>query len=138
MDSDTEMADATTPTSHASNEVKMRESKRSHKPTVMETDVAFGVTNILSSSWPQALNTKENASVPYAHITRDMKCALYTGKGNHSNDFGTVRSCNPVPTDVEVYYFEVAVQDAGSEGLITIGLSPRDFNLSRQVGSRSG
>eukprot|EP00967_Tisochrysis_lutea_P149610 scaffold287950_cov33-Tisochrysis_lutea.AAC.2 len=60
--------------------------------------------------------------------------AVYAGKGNHSHDVGTIRADQPCPTQCAVYYFEVAVVDAGERNALTVGLCQSSFPMTRQPG----
>lgn len=85
---------------------------------------------------PVQLDTKE-----YPHtieIQKDKLTTKYVGMGNHCHDVGSVRTDLPVPRGVQIYYFEVEVLDAGTRGSITVGLGPRSFPLTTQVGTGHG
>lgn len=42
----------------------------------------------------------------------------YIGPGNDDADAASIRANHPVPKDCPMYYFEITVLNAGSEGLI--------------------
>mmetsp|Transcript_40936 Transcript_40936/g.79709 ORF Transcript_40936/g.79709 Transcript_40936/m.79709 type:complete len:510 (-) Transcript_40936:276-1805(-) len=83
--------------------------------------------------YPSEFDTRD-----YPHtveIRKDKISAKYTGVGNHSNDFGSVRTNKPVPAGIQIYYFEVEIVNAGRQASIAIGFSTKDFPLTRQVGT---
>jgi len=71
-------------------------------------------------------------------VLKDTVTARYTGRGNHSNDVGTVRGDKPVPSNIELYYFEVTVVNAGEHGKITVGLVSEDASSNLQPGAEPG
>lgn len=98
---------------------------------------AGGTPPVGREAWPRVLNAGECHAVPDVEVGKERLSAKYTGKGNHANDHGSVRSAKPVPRDASIYYFEVTVLDAGYRGAVTVGLSPPNFKLTRQVGTRA-
>jgi len=83
--------------------------------------------------YPSEFDTRD-----YPHtveIRKDKISAKYTGVGNHSNDFGSVRTNKPVPAGIQIYYFEVEIVNAGRQASIAVGFSTKDFPLTRQVGT---
>jgi len=92
-----------------------------------------GTSFSIPDGHPYELDTTE---FPHSvEIKRDKMTVKYTGAGNHKNDFGSVRTSLPLPRDVNTYYFEITVVSGGRKGAISIGLSLKSFDLSRQVGS---
>ncbi|KAK5171031.1 uncharacterized protein LTR77_004175 [Saxophila tyrrhenica] len=58
----------------------------------------------------------------------------FTGVTKTSDEAASVRSDNPMPKEVGIYYFEVTVLSRGKDGLIGIGFSTRKVNLNRLPG----
>jgi Tfp pilus assembly protein PilX len=49
-------------------------------------------------------------------INKDKVTARYSGKGNHSQDFGTCRANKHTPIHTAMQYFEVTIIDGGFSG----------------------
>ena len=81
---------------------------------------------------PTELNTVDLPR--YLAVGKDKLTARYVGRGNHSQDVGSVRTDWPCPQRCLVYYYEVTVQDSGSRGLIAVGMADSAFLLTRQPG----
>ena len=65
----------------------------------------------------------------------------YTGNANHVHDWGAVQARAPVPPEVDVLYYEIAVLHRGSKpslNSISVGLAPGNFMLNRQPGWEPG
>ncbi len=71
---------------------------------------------------------------PNLQLGRDKLEVVYVGEGRHQNDVGAIQASRPILLDQDVFYFEVTVLDAGDSGRIGVGLTQRDFKLSRQPG----
>ena len=81
---------------------------------------------------PSELNTMDHSR--FAAVSKDKMTVRYTGRGNHSQDVGAVRTNWPCPHRCFVYYYEVSVIDAGTRGSIGVGLADPSFDLNRQPG----
>jgi hypothetical protein len=81
---------------------------------------------------PTELNTVDLPR--YLAVGKDKLTVRYVGRGNHSQDVGSVRTDWPCPQRCLVYYYEVTVQDSGSRGLIAVGMADSAFPLTRQPG----
>eukprot|EP01083_Nonionella_stella_P073251 197927_1 len=91
------------------------------------------LTEVTSPQEPRLLNTEIHPR--FVEILTDKLTAKYTALGNHQLDFGSVRSDNPIPPGLFLFYYEVTVLSSGKSGCITIGLAPEPFPLVQQVGS---
>ncbi|KAK3701636.1 hypothetical protein LTR37_015387 [Vermiconidia calcicola] len=58
----------------------------------------------------------------------------FTGVTKTSDEAASVRSDQPMPKEVGLYYFEVTILSRGKDGLIGIGFSGRKVNLNRLPG----
>jgi hypothetical protein len=68
-----------------------------HKLTKLDLD-EFSLKEISAMLGGVApdLDTRAQADSPYAQIEKDGRTVQYTGRGNHSHDFGTVRSTKTI------------------------------------------
>lgn len=81
---------------------------------------------------PTELNTVDCAR--FLAVSKDKLTVRYVGRGNHSQDVGSIRTNWPCPQRSFVYYYEVTIVDAGTRGSIAVGLADGSFELNRQPG----
>ncbi|KAF0538641.1 SPRY-domain-containing protein [Gigaspora margarita] len=68
---------------------------------------------------------------PYVNIIdQDNLKIEYKGPGRTSTDAASIRTNNPIPPEVGLYYFEITVLDKGEGGCIGIGLCKSDVELN--------
>jgi len=70
----------------------------------------------------------------YLSVAKDKLSVKYVGKGNHTQDFGAIRSDFPCPQRCALYYYEMTIVDAGVRGCIAFGLCDGNFPLNRPPG----
>jgi hypothetical protein len=85
---------------------------------------------------PRELNTRTCGA--FLAVGADKLSVRYEGAGAHGNDVGAAHADAPVPSDVDVFYFELQVLSPGARGCIGLGFTDSSFNLSRQPGCASG
>lgn len=54
-----------------------------------------------------------------------------------NSEAASVRTEDPIPQDIGIFYFEVEILDKGKEGFIAVGLSTSDVSLTRLPGRNS-
>ncbi|CAG8577983.1 13547_t:CDS:2 [Dentiscutata heterogama] len=68
---------------------------------------------------------------PYINIIdQDNLKVEYKGPGRTSSDAASIRTNNPIPPEVGLYYFEITVLDRGEGGCIGIGLCKPEVELN--------
>uniref|UniRef100_A0A0D9VH29 B30.2/SPRY domain-containing protein n=1 Tax=Leersia perrieri TaxID=77586 RepID=A0A0D9VH29_9ORYZ len=85
---------------------------------------------------PSELNTT-NSSGLFAVVSTDRMSVRYLGVNQHGHDVGVVQANRPAPTHRPVYYFEMAVKNAGHKGQTSIGFTTENFKMRRQPGWES-
>ena len=50
------------------------------------------------------------------------------------NNLGSIRTSDPIPSECEIYYYEMLVLNAGELGYVAIGFTANGINLSDQPG----
>lgn len=83
---------------------------------------------------PSPLHLNCSTHPHYIDVMRDKLTVKYTGRGNHANDVGSIRTDVPAPRRRRIYYFEVTCVDAGQRGQVTVGFASHTFPLHRQPG----
>ena len=83
---------------------------------------------------PSELNTIDHPRLSALSVSKDKLTVRYTGRGNHSQDVGAIRTDWPCPQRCLLYYFEVNILDSGTRGSVAVGLSDAHFRLTRQPG----
>lgn len=82
---------------------------------------------------PSELNTI-NSSGLFSVVSTDKLSVKYLGSHHHGHDVGVVQADRPAPTRRAVYYFEMAVRNAGYKGQTSIGFTSESFKMRRQPG----
>lgn len=66
-------------------------------------------------------------------------CVAFTSTGlGDDNDASAIRTDDPIPSTVGIYYYEVEVKDRGELGFLSVGFSKRSVHLNRLVGWEPG
>nr|ACG46452.1 ran-binding protein 9 [Zea mays] len=110
----------------------MRLASRSRSQT--EWDRA--VPELEAEPEPSELNTV-NSSGLFSVVSTDKLSVKYLGSHHHGHDVGVVQADRPAPTRRAVYYFEMAVRNAGYKGQTSIGFTSESFKMRRQPGWES-
>ncbi|GMH45879.1 hypothetical protein BSKO_13842 [Bryopsis sp. KO-2023] len=87
----------------------------------------------LPSAWQTEVGDIRSGNALRHLKVKDLS-VKYIGPGKEDSDAASIRTNHPVPMDCPLYYFEVTVLNAGSEGLIGIGFSANNVNLQRLPG----
>lgn len=87
---------------------------------------------------PRILNTKQRGL--FLHLERDLLTVSYHGPGNQNVDVGCIQADAPFSSRSGniISYFEVTIRNIGKKNKITIGLTVKDYVLSRLPGWERG
>ncbi|OII76821.1 SPRY domain-containing protein [Cryptosporidium andersoni] len=96
-----------------------------------------GNSNLLGTSWN---NTKKPMHINveflprYIGVEKDRLTVSHKGRGSHL-EVGTVQSDIPIPTNCQVYYFEVLIIESQIQARCTIGIATRYYWTNREPGA---
>jgi hypothetical protein len=80
---------------------------------------------------PTELNVRHAG--PGLEVDKEKLVITYTAQGR-PHDVASIQANKPAPLDSRVFYFEVAILDAGENARIGIGWSDQNFQTSKQPG----
>ncbi|AQK53010.1 SPla/RYanodine receptor (SPRY) domain-containing protein [Zea mays] len=101
-----------------------------------QTEWDRAVPELEAEPEPSELNTV-NSSGLFSVVSTDKLSVKYLGSHHHGHDVGVVQADRPAPTRRAVYYFEMAVRNAGYKGQTSIGFTSESFKMRRQPGWES-
>ena len=85
---------------------------------------------------PRNLSTQDKSSWIEVSAHNPFQCK-YGGVNNIPpciNNLGSIRTSDPIPSECEIYYYEMLVLNAGEHGYVAIGFTANGTNLNRQPG----
>ncbi|EEA05712.1 SPRY domain-containing protein [Cryptosporidium muris RN66] len=96
-----------------------------------------GNSNLLGTSWNNAkkpMHINVEFLPRYIGVEKDRLTVSHKGRGSHL-EVGTVQSDMPIPTNCQVYYFEVLIIESQNQAKCTVGIAARYYWTNREPGA---
>lgn len=112
--------------------------KRSSDSSVLRIPSYCTLLNFDSKRYPlpDCMNPEDRSN--RLEVDSEGLTVKYIGPGRNDSDAASIRSTNPVPPQVGIYYFEVNVNNRGKDGYIAVGFAIKSASLSRLTGWEPG
>ena len=83
---------------------------------------------------PRNLSTHDKSSWIEVSAHNPFQCEYTRGDVGELDEVGSIRTSDPIPSECEIYYYEMLVLNDGEQGYVAIGFTASGTNLNRQPG----